>query len=299
MWFRNLMPYRLTAPWTLSPGALEERLAERPLHACSGLSTQSQGWVSPRDDAQRVHATGRHSLIALGIETKVLPTSVVKDETEARAQAHEARMGYRPGRRQLRELRDQVTAELLPRAFSRRQVTRAWIDAENGWLYVDSASGKRGDDLTSCLRETLGELPLAPLDTAQSASSCMTRWVAEGKAPDNFTLDQDCEMKSGGEDPSAVRFARHALEGDDVRRHVTDGKSVTQLGLLWNDRVRLILADPGIVRRVRFELIDEDRDGADEGLSEDERFDLDFTLMCGELSALMQDLVKVLGGVRT
>lgn len=297
MWFKNLVPYRLTSAWKLSPGALEERLAERVLHPCVGLAPQSQGWVSPIDDGQLVCAQGKQMLVALGMETKILPASVVKDETEARADAHEQKMGYRPGRKQMRELKDQVTAELLPRAFARRQLTRAWIDGERGWMFVDSANLKKGDELTAFLRETLGKLPLEPLETAQSASSCMTQWLASGHAPEHFELDQDCEMRSGGDDPAAVRFSRHGLGEDSVRRHLQDGKTVTQLGLVWKDRMRLLLADPGVIKRIRFEMIEEDRAEYDQALSPEERFDADFTLMCGELSALVDDLVKALGGI--
>ena len=297
MWFKNLIPYRLTSPWKLSPGALEERLGERVLHPCSGMTAQSQGWVPPFEGDQLVCAQGRQMLIALGVETKILPSSVIKDETEARADAHEQKMGYRPGRKQMRELREQVAAELLPRAFARRQAIRAWIDPEGGWLYIDSANAKKADELTVYLRDTLGQLAIEPLDTAQSASSCMTQWLAKGTAPGSFDLDQDCEMKSGGEDPAAVRFSRHGLDGDVVRRHLEDGKTVTQLGLTWKDRMRLVLADPGMIKRIRFDMIEEDRAEYDQELSPDERFDADFALMCGELSALVTELVQELGGI--
>ena len=115
-------------------------------------------------------------------------------------------------------------------------------------------------------------------------------------APGDFALDQDCVMKSGGDDPAAVRFARHALEGDDVRRHVKDGKLVTQLGLVWKDRLRLVLAEPGVVRRVRFEMIEQDRAEQRPRGDVDEQFDADFRLMTGELGALLGALLEHLGG---
>lgn len=302
MWFRNLLPYKLINPWTLAPGSFEECLAARPLQACTGLSAQTQGWVAPRGDGrqlgQLVYGQGRQSLFALGVETKLLPGSVVRDAVVAKAAQIEQRMGFKPGKKQLREIKDQVTAELLPRAFAARRLTRAWIDAEAGWLIVDSASARRGEELTVLLRETLGELAIEPLNTVQSPIACMTQWLSGGKVPGGFALDQDCEMKTGGDDPGAVRFARHGLDGDDVRRHVKDGKSVTQLGLTWNDRVRLVLADPGVIKRVRFEMIEQDRAAHDTPGGADEQFDADFTLMCGELSKLLADLVRCLGGAK-
>lgn len=297
MWFRNLLLYRLDGSWTFTPGGFEERLATRPLVPCTGLTAQSQGWVSPRDNGQLVYGQGRQVLFALGTETKLLPASVVKDAASVKAAQMEKRMGFKPGKKQLREIREQITSELLPRAFARRGVTRVWINPEAGWLVVDASAPKRGDEVLSQLREAIGECPFLPLSTAQSPMVGMTKWLASGEAPGKFELDQDCEMKSGGDDPSAVRFAKHGLEGDDVRRHVKDGKSVTKLGLVWNERVRLVLADPGVVRRVRFEMIEQDRVENETQGGADERFDADFALMCGELGALLGDLVQALGGV--
>lgn len=298
MWFKNLLPYRLRGTWSLSPGALEEKLAARPLQPCSGLTLETRGWVSPRDNAQRVYGMERQLLFAYGTETKLLPAAVVRDAVKDKAAQLEARLGFKPGKKQLRELREQIESELLPRAFARRRMTRVWIDAAAGWLVVDSASPKRGDEVTELLRDTLGECPFFPLDTAMAPVTAMTQWLAAGRAPGNFGLDQDCVMKSGGDDPAAVRFARHGLEGEAVRRHLKDGKSVTQLGLLWHDRLRLILAEPGMLRRVRFELVEADRaeheaTGADHA---DERFDADFRLMTGELGALLAELLEALGG---
>lgn len=298
MWFRNLLPYRLDGEWTLSPGALEAQLAKRPLLPCTGLTAQSQGWVSPRENhAQLVHGHGRQMLFALGTETKLLPASVVKDAAKEKAADIERRMGFKPGKKQMRELREQIMSELLPKAFAKRRATRVWIHPEAGWLVVDTSSLKRGDEVLSALRDTLGACPFFPMESAQSPMSCMTTWLAKGDAPGKFSLDQDCEMKSGGDDPAAVRFAKHGLEGEDVRRHVKDGKSVTKLGLTWNDRMRLVLADPGVVRRVRFEMIEQDRaENEPTGGNADEQFDADFALMCGELGQMLDDLLDSLGG---
>lgn len=297
MWFRNLLPYRFTSNWTMSPGTLEKRLAARPLRPCTGLTAQSQGWLSPRDDEQLVFSQGKQALFAYGTEAKLLPASVVKEAVKEKAARLEARLGLKPGRKQLREMKEQVTAELLPKAFGRRKLTRVWIDGENGWLFVDTGTVKRGDELTSFLRETLGELPLEPLSTAKSPQTCMTSWLATGKVPGAFELDQDALLKGGEDDPSTIRFGKHGLDGEDVRKHVKDGKRVQQLGLTWHDRVRCVLVEPGVVKRVRFELMEEQREAADEaGANEEDRFEADFLLMCGELSKLMADLVKALGG---
>src|SRR3546814_10067194 len=99
----------------------------------SDLNPQSRGWVGPATtNAQLVYAQGKQMLIALGVEQKLLPSSVVQQAVDERASELEQRQGFKPGRKQLRDLKDQVTAELMPRAFAKRRSTRAWIDPVSG-----------------------------------------------------------------------------------------------------------------------------------------------------------------------
>ena len=47
MWFKNLIVFRITTEWVLSPGELEEQLSYRPLIPCAGYDMQTIGWVPP------------------------------------------------------------------------------------------------------------------------------------------------------------------------------------------------------------------------------------------------------------
>ena len=69
----------------------------------------------------------------------------------------------------------------------------------------------------------------------------MTAWVAAGEAPHGFTIDQDLELRSP--DNAVVRYAKHTLEGDEVRQHIAQGKVVTRLALTWRDKISFVLND--------------------------------------------------------
>lgn len=296
MWFKNLQIYRLAPEWKMTAGALEEKLAKHPLLPCSGLSMQTRGWVSPGGEAQLVFAQGKQYLIALGVEQKLLPASVINQTAQQRAQDLETKQGYKPGKKQLRLLKEQVATELLPRAFARQSSTRAWINMEAGWLVVDAASPKRAEELIEHLRHTLGgSLPLTLLDTEMSAQGAMTQWLSTGDAPGAFSLHEDCELKGSGETESTVRYTRHGLEGKDIRDHIKNGKTVRKLGLTWKDRLGLILKEPLSVARFRFLDLEQGKEDAEMANPEDQ-FDADFALMTGEASALISDLIVALGG---
>ena len=47
---------------------------------------------------------------------------------------------------------------------------------------------------------------------------------------------------------SVVRYARHSLDIDEVRAHLTSGKMPTRLALSWNERVAFTLTEADVVR---------------------------------------------------
>ncbi|SEP77765.1 recombination associated protein RdgC [Solimonas aquatica] len=295
MWFKNLQTYRLAGEWTLAPGALEERLSPRQLQPCIGLNPQSRGWVKVPGTEQLVYGQGRQMLIALGVEQKILPAAVVRQETEQRAQELEQRQGFKPGRKQLRDIKDAVTAELMPRAFAKRRVTRAWLDPASGWLVVDAASPARAEELLEMLRDAVPGLNLELPELAQSPSMAMTGWLSAGQAPGTFDIDQECELSGKDAVKPTIRYLRHALDGAEIRQHIAGGKLVTRLGLRWNVRATFLLTDKFEIKKLRFEDIEKAREEAGT-LSAQEQFDAEFALMSGELAALLKDLQAVLGG---
>jgi len=295
MWFKNIQAYRLAAGWAMTPASLEAALAKQPLMPCTGMSLLSRGWLPPASDAALVASQGKHLLIALGVEQKLLPASVVREETKQRAVALEAQQGFKPGKKQLRDLSERVTTELLPRAFAKRRTTRAWIDPANRWVVVDAASPARAEELLEQLRNTLGELPVTRLETELSPQGAMTQWLTVGDAPVHLTLDSECELKGTGEEAASVRYLRHDLSVKEIREHISGGKFASRVGLVWRERVSLLLMEPFQVKRVKSLAMEQ---GGDEGagVNAADQFEADFQLMTGELGALLTDLVAALGG---
>ncbi|BAL22385.1 recombination-associated protein RdgC [Azoarcus sp. KH32C] len=296
MWFKNLQIYRVPVGWDLSAEALEDQLAKKRFQPCGSQDQETRGWLSPTNDEFLVHRVGGQWLIALGIEQRLLPSSVVKQEAEERAEALSLQQGYKPGRKQMKELREQVMQELLPRAFTRRRKAFAWIDLVGGWLGIDAPSQARAEDVLEVLRQTLDTLPLALVRTELSPTSAMADWLAGGEAPAGFTIDQDCELRSVTEDKAAVRYVRHSLEGDEVRGHLTAGKLPTRLALTFDDRVSFVLTEKLEIKRLDF--LDVVKENLDQQGTDDARalFDAGFALMTGELQRLLPAVVEALGG---
>src|SRR4051812_18560578 len=296
MWFKNLIVYRLPADFSVSASELEELLSKHTLQPCGALEMVSRGWVSPTPGGRLLHTVNQQYLIALGIDQKLLPGSIIRQVAQERAEALAQEQGYPVGRRQMRDLKMRVTEELRARALTRRRVIRAWIDPLNGWFVVDAAGAAKAEELTEILRVTLGgSFAVQFLETEKSATASMTAWLAHGDAPARFTIEQDLELQSADVNKATIRYTRHPLDVSEVQRHLKDGKHPTRLGLTWSDRLSFVLTDKTQVKRVEFlEMTKDSADGGDVDAAE--QFDIDFAVMAGELAKLLEDLGEAMGG---
>ena len=96
----------------------------------------------------------------------------------------------------------------------------------------------KADEVVTHLVKALDGIVLTPLHTAQSPAAAMSAWLTSGEAPSGFSVDRECELKSPDESKSAVRYARHALDIDEVRQHIALFCADTQPGELQALRTR-------------------------------------------------------------
>lgn len=294
MWFKNLQIFRLPSPWKVDIEQLAIQLASQAFSQCPSNEMQSEGWASPRENNQLVHCVNQQLLLLLSTEKKLLPSTVINQVAKARAAELEEQQGFAPGRKAMKDLKERITEELLPRAFGIKRSTWVWIDPVHGWLVIDTSSPSKADEVIKLLLKC-DKLPLESLRVKLSPQSAMTDWLVGNEAPKGFTIDQDTELRAHTEDKATVRYVNHSLDADDVQRHIAAGKQCTKLALTWNDRISFILTETLALKRIKpLDILDEDKENRTS--NEDERFDADFVLMTAELANMLDDLVFALGG---
>ncbi|SFE17049.1 recombination-associated protein RdgC [Nitrosomonas sp. Nm166] len=291
MWFRNLQAYRITSG-NITLNSLEEALSQHTLQPCMQMEMQSRGWTVPREEQENfVHAYGQQWLIALGVEKKLLPAGVVNQHTKARLAQIEQMQGYKPGKKQVRDIKEATIIELLPRAFTQRHKTYAWIDAIKNRLVIDTASNNKADEFVEVLLKSMHGLALKPLDTQISPSSAMTRWLSGDDLPSTFTIDRDCELQGMSDEKATIKYTRHVLDAEETARHIRAGKKAIKLAMTWNSKISFVLHDNLQLRRITpQDILKESTE------STEELFASDFAIMTGELSQLITDTIEALGG---
>ncbi len=288
----------------MSAADLEQRLEGDRLRPCSPLAMQSRGWVESAPTGRLVHTVSGHHLIALGVDQKLLPASIVRQVAKDRAVEMAAEQGFPVGRRQMRDLKMRVFEELRARALTRRQVTRAWVDPRGGWFVVETASAARAEQVVETLRLALDTFAVQPFKGDRTPQLTMAHWLRHGDLPARFSIDPELELKAPDKARGSIRYSRHPFDPRQVQALLAGGMQVTRLGLTWQDRVALVLNDKLEVKRLELLGIESDSDTAEDGDAEVDaaaKFDVDFVLMAGELSRLLAELDAALtpaGAVR-
>ncbi|MBI6549025.1 recombination-associated protein RdgC [Xenorhabdus lircayensis] len=298
LWFKNLMIYRLNREISLSADELEKQLSPLAFTPCGSQDMMKTGWVSPMGSHSEAltHASGNQILICTRKEEKMLPSPVIKQEVQAKIARLEGEQHRKLKKTEKDSLKDEVIHTLLPRAFSRFSQTYIWIDTVNNLIIVDAASAKRAEDNLALLRKTLGSLPVVPLTFTDPIELTLTEWVRSGNLPAGYALMDEAELKAILEGGGVIRCKKQELVSDEIATHIESGKYVTKLALDWEERIQFMLSDDGSLKRIKFsETLREQNDDIDR---EDftQRFDADFILMTGELSALIKNTIDALGG---
>lgn len=293
--FKNLTVYRIGPDWSATAAEIEVVLGKQRFVECGATQQKSSGWVEPRgeENAPLIEVIEGQWLLKLKTEQRVVPGAVIKKRTEEIAARIEEQTGRKPGKKQIKELKEQALHELLPLAFTKESTTRVWIDTQERLLMLDTSSQSKADEVVTLLIQALDGLSLSLLQTQMSPAAAMTHWLGTGEAPYNFTIDRECELKSQDEMKSVVRYSRHNLDTDEVKQHIVSGKVPTRVALTWRERVSFTFSESMSLKKVAFlDVVFEGAVAVDRG----ETFDADVAIATGELSQLIPDLLEALGG---
>lgn len=288
--FKNAQIYRLTAP--ISSASLESALANRSHGEIGASEMMRQGWVMPRGD-KYVHSAHGYHIIALATDKRVLPSSVVNLAVKSRVAEIEKAQGFAPGKRATKEIKERVIDELTPRAFVKRDVTRALIAGQ--WLIVDASAPAKADDMIKHLLKAVERFPVESLRVQRSTIGAMTAWLQDDAGPVGFTIDQDATMRATGESKAQVTYKRHTLEPDAMRQHIAAGKQCVKLAMTWDSKISFVLDQALAIKRIA--LLDVLSKDSAAPSSQEEKFDGELVLFAGEFTKLLNDLAESLGGI--
>jgi len=288
--FKNLILYRIQHDLDITTAC--DHLAMHSFAPCEPSQEKSSGWVPPRkDNGSMIESVGGQWIMKLMTETKAVPADVMNRKAAERCVQIEASTGRKPGKKETRNLKDDIRLELLPHAFPKQSATLVWIDLAESLLAIDASSQARADEVVTLLVQSLPGFAARMINTKVSPVAAMADWLVSQEAPAGFSVDRECELKACDESKAVVKYGKHRLDIDEVKVHIQEGKMPTKLAMTWNDRVSFVLTEGLQIKKLAFlDVVFESRDKAVDN------FDADVAIATGELSALIPDLLDALGG---
>lgn len=301
MWFKNLLLYRFTSPFETDTDALADLLQNNAFKPCGRQDISQYGWVSPMGQDlsdELYHAANGCLMLCARREEKVLPASVIREKLDAKVKMIEAQEDRRVYRKEKETLKDEIMFDCLPQAFTKSQRTYGYIDTREGWLCIDSGSYNKAEEWMKLLRDSLGTLPVVPVQVSESPAVIMTGWLRGEMLPEDLELGDECELREQREDGSIVRCKKQELLGEEIEPHLNAGKQAVKLALNWDESMQFMLADDLSIKRIKFgeQLIAESRDSSDGDKAAE--FDADFALMTGTVQRFIPRLLNYFGDHR-
>lgn len=300
MWFKNLHVYRLHAEQAIALEQLAEQMACYAAKPLGDADARRLGWTAPAGrlgGGQLVHEIQGHRLISALRQERMLPASVVKEEVEEQVADIEAREGRKVTRKEKTAIKEQVTEELMPRAFVRSQKIDLWWDTERQLIGVNASSRARAEDVLDLLRETLGSLKVTPLSSQTLPIRAMTTWLDDPSSrPADMSVGDSVVLKAKGDD-GVLRGRQLDLDSDEIHQHLEVGRQAAQLALSIEGQLSFVLHDDLALKSLRFgDALIEEADMTDDGDDALARLETDFVIMAGCLRSSIARITEWLGG---
>ncbi|ELE35284.1 recombination-associated protein RdgC [Escherichia coli] len=292
--FKNIFIYRLSREVSWDTAEVNAALSKFVFTPCGSQDMAKAGWTSVLGD-NLTHEYQGFLLIQHKREEKILPSQVLKEELQKKILTLEEEQDRKLKKTEKDSLKDEVLHSLLPRAFTRKSLAKILIDRSNHLVFVEASSAKKAEDQLALLRKSLGSLPVIPFTPREPLEITMTEWFKNG-FPAGFTAGEDATLKGLLDNGGAVRCNKIDLQSDEIMSHIEAGKVATTVAINWMDRASFRVNDDMSIKALTFcdDLYDQNDDIDREDVAQ--RFDADFVLFTGELSALFNALVEAIGG---
>jgi recombination associated protein RdgC len=295
MWFNNLIVYQFNTPFEKSPEELETAFEEYRLKPCPPHARQSQGWVTPFDEAkERFYSLYGCHLMVLAKEERLLPSTIIQEVLDEKNKAYELNHNRPMRRADKLQLKEEIEFDLLPKAFTVQKKDWFYIDTDKQWLVINSPNPNKASEIVTLLTKALGSLDTSPINPEANLSTLFAHWLREPSSlPEGLVLGKNCLLVNGGEDKSQYTCKDIEQNREELIVLLSQEYLVSSLEFIWQERIQFILTEEWVLKRVKCldYLEDAFRDNSKLD-NEQEQFAANFSLLTGELRSLITFLMN-------
>jgi recombination associated protein RdgC len=291
MWFNNVLIFNFSLEETNGP--LESSL--EIMKSCPPHARFIYGWL-PAVAGEMTHEIAGATLICMGKEERILPSSVIKRVLEEKICAIEANQNRTVKRAEKAQLAEELEFELLPKSFCVQKKQYAILDHTAQRLLINTASATQASQLISLLRKSVSGFKIEPYPLQENLIIRLTEWINNPETlPSVFQLASECQLINLDDDKKRFTCKGYELPADEVISLLSQGLAAAEVSLIWNERIQFTLTHDMIIKRIKcLDLLVEDfheTKQLEEGFAQQ---DAALTLLAGELRALTNDLISAI-----
>jgi recombination associated protein RdgC len=294
MWFKQAQIFAFKSTKTLDANELIQDLDSLAFRACIPGLASTYGWTSPlsEEGAPLVYSVNDFLLVCLQFEDKVLPASVIRQEVAEKIKEIETKEERKVSALQKQAIKEQVTLNLLPRAFSKLSRTYAFIDLKNNWLIIDTTSSSKIETFVEFFKRSVLGTELTAIEIKKIAPE-LTKWLINNQVPQPFIADKSCVLRDPAQQTKVVRCTNQDLFIGGIQTLLRDGNQVTEVSLNWHEHVTFTIVDNFTLKSIKYhdEVLELAKENYDE--SEYQCFVSDFIIMSSTLRDVFTDLLKM------
>lgn len=286
---KHITPFAVSG---ITPEQLVAAIDGAQFTECLPSSMQSSGFV-PVDKVSITRKVGDVIAFAFREDKKILPASVITAAAQERAREIEEVQGYKPGRKQFRQIKDAVTDELTTQAFIKRTITYGWADFGSNILSIATGSAPRAENICICILRGCPDMTFVRPRTNISPCSGMTSWLA-GDSPDQFTVDDKAKLFTPG---GTGELRVSGKDAHAVAPYLNEGMAVSELAMTFASKTSFVLTDGLILKRIAHLDINNEPAETQEDLDEEGKFDAEILLNAQTARDVVCSLAGALGGM--
>jgi len=290
MWFKQAQLFKLENSF----GALELEgyLEQLPFTPCPSGLPISQGWISPTDEeaASLVYTAKEFLLVCLQTEAKLLPAKILRQKLNEKVKEIQLAQDRKVSYKEKNSIKQEVYNELLPKAFGVIYRDYAIIDTKNNWLILNTNSAKNTESFVSFFKRSLSKVTIAPPEI-KKLSPILTNWLLNDTQPESLNIEDACVLKDPKQEERVIRIQKQDLSANYVQSLIKNNFEISQMKMAWNDQVTFVLKNDFTLQSLQYQ--DTLVESSDEGKNEEESFSADFFIMCGVLTKMFSELLKV------
>lgn len=288
--YKNLFFYNVKE--TVKEQEIEDLLSDKVIKECGKHELKTQGWTNVlKDTEELVQKVDGAYFFKYKIVEKVIPSSVLNDLLEEKVKKIEKIESRKVFNKEKKAIKEDIQIEMASKAFERSSYINGYIDFKNKLLIVETSSPSKADEFTSFLRETLGKLSLEIIPSKYDVVEKLTSLISNPPSK-KFELGESCLLKDMLGTNAKVTISNQELDVEEVINHISNGKSVDSLELIWQKRISFVLTSDYKIRKVKFLDIVTTQLNEDLGESDDDfsNFLSSMTIMLGDFNEMIEDL---------